>query len=159
MEGFEVRRFCDSDADEVAAMIAYTMRTVSIKDYSHEYIENCLQAFGADNLISRAKAMNFYVVTDQNCGQIVGCGAVAPYGDGTDECCYYNIFVLPQFQGRGVGRLIVKTLERDELCLRSKRIEVPSSITACEFYKRLGYSHKGEVVLDENLLYKMEKYR
>ena len=48
----------------------------------------------------------------------------------------FNIFVLPEYQGKGVGRMIMETLENDEYFLRAKRVEIPASITACEFYKK-----------------------
>lgn len=34
-----IRRFKESDAEEVSALIARTLREVNIKDYSAEYIE------------------------------------------------------------------------------------------------------------------------
>lgn len=37
---YYVRRFQTSDADEVSALIIKTLRTINIKDYSAEYIEN-----------------------------------------------------------------------------------------------------------------------
>jgi len=44
--------------------------------------------------------------------------------------------------------------------LRAKRIEIPASITACEFYKKMGYGYKdGIVKLDEEGLYQLEKFR
>ena len=54
----------------------------------------------------------------------------------------------------------MEALERDEYFLRAKRIEVPASITARDFYRKLGYSYKNGVAsVDEELLYRMEKNR
>ena len=50
-----------------------------------------------------------------------------------DEVSSLIIFVLSEYQGKGIGRKIIETLEQDEFFLRAKRIEIPSSITACEF--------------------------
>ena len=36
----DIRRFQTGDADEVSALIATTLRTTNIKDYSSEDIEN-----------------------------------------------------------------------------------------------------------------------
>lgn len=91
---------------------------------------------------------------------IVGCGAIGPYWDKADESSLFTIFVLPEHQGRGIGRLIVETLEKDEYALRAKRIEIPASITGLEFYKRMGYDYKNNVTSpDEEGLYRLEKYR
>ena len=55
---------------------------------------------------------------------------------------------------------IINTLENDEFFLRAKRIEIPASITACGFYKKMGYRHKNGVdTVDDEKLYRMEKKR
>ena len=60
----------------------------------------------------------------------------------------------------GVGKKIIETLEQDEFFLRANRIEIPSSITACEFYKRMGYIYKNGInVVDEEQLIRLEKFR
>ena len=72
----------------------------------------------------------------------------------------FNIFVLPEYQGKGVGRKIIETLESDDYFLRAKRIEIPASITACPFYKKMGYSYKNGIdVIDEEQLFRLEKFR
>ena len=71
-----------------------------------------------------------------------------------------TIFVLPEYQGQGVGRRIIQTLEQDEFFLRAKRIEIPASVTAVEFYKKLGYNYKNGIAeLDDEQLCRLEKYR
>lgn len=38
--------------------------------------------------------------------------------------------------------------------------EIPASITACEFYKKMGYTYKNGIdVVDEELLFRLEKFR
>ena len=92
--------------------------------------------------------------------QIVGCGAIGSYWGKTDESSLFNIFVLPEYQGKGIGRAIIQTLEQDEYFLRAKRIEIPASITACAFYRKMGYDYKNGVVqVDEEGLYRLEKFR
>jgi hypothetical protein len=54
----------------------------------------------------------------------------------------------------------METLEKDEFFLRAKRIEIPASITACEFYKKFGYTYKNGVsVPDDEQLFRLEKRR
>ena len=109
-------------------------------------------------MIKRASWTHFYVVCDKT--RIVGCGAIGPYWGKEDESSLFNIFVLPDYQRKGIGREIIKTLEQDEYFLRAKRIEIPSSITACEFYKKMGYTYKNGVdVIDEEQLFRLEKFR
>lgn len=90
----------------------------------------------------------------------MGCGAIGPYWGKEDESSLFNIFVLPEYQGKGVGRKIIEVLEQDEFSLRAKRIEIPSSVTACEFYKKMGYTYKDGIdFVDEEQLFRLEKVR
>lgn len=43
-----------------------------------------------------------------------GCGAIGPYWGKEDESSLFTIFVLTDYQGKGVGRRIVETLENDD---------------------------------------------
>lgn len=157
-EIYITRRFQETDAEEVSELIIKTLRTSNIKDYSAEYIENDVKMFSPEGVIARAGWTHFYVVLDKE--SIVGCGAIGPYWDKEDESSLFNIFVLPEYQGTGVGRRIIETLEKDEFFLRAKRIEIPASITACEFYLKMGYTYKNGIdVVDEEQLYRLEKFR
>ena len=155
---YSIRRFQASDADEVSELIVKTLRTTNIKDYSVEYIENDVKMFTPDGVIERAGGTHFYVISDEE--SIVGCGAIGPYWGKEDESSLFNIFVLPEYQGKGVGRKIIETLEKDEYYLRAKRVEIPASITACEFYEKMGYTYKNGIdVVDEEQLFRLEKFR
>ena len=68
--------------------------------------------------------------------------------------------MLPEKIGRGIGSAIVRALEADAFFLRAKRIEVPSSITAVKFYRKMGYKFKdGNAAPDEEGLIRMQKIR
>lgn len=157
-KNYHVRRFQPSDANEVSALIIKTLRITNSKDYSAEYIENDVKQFSPEGVIKRAGWTHFYVVCDGDI--IVGCGAIGPYWDKEDESSLFNIFVLPEYQGKGIGRKIIETLESDAYFLRAKRIEIPASITACAFYRKMGYTYKDGVdVPDEEQLFRLEKFR
>ena len=153
-----IRRFKEADAQKVSALIAKTLRTTNIKDYSPEFIENEVNVLTPEYIAWRASWTHFYVVCEGE--TIIGCGAIGPYWGSETESSLFTIFVLPEYQGKGVGRRIIKALEQDEYFLRAKRIEIPASITALNFYKKMGYNHKpGHELPDEEQLYRLEKYR
>lgn len=155
---YHVRKFQVRDAEEVSALIIQTLRTTNIRDYSAEYIEKDAKLFTPDRVIDRAGWTHFYVVCDKQL--IVGCGAIGPYWGSEEESSLFNIFVLPEYQGKGIGRKIVETLEQDPFFLRAKRVEIPASITACEFYKKMGYAYKNGIdAVDEEQLFRLEKFR
>ena len=73
------RRFEQTDADEVAKLVANTMRTTNAKDYSQDYIENELKHLTARDLIARARHFHCYVLLDGQSHQIVAVGSIGPY--------------------------------------------------------------------------------
>ena len=153
-----IRRFQETDAKEVSDLIAKTLRTTNSRDYSSEYIENDIRLLTPAYLIRRSQWTHFYVVCDED--MIIGCGAIGPYWGKPDESSLFTIFVLPEYQGQGIGRKIIETLERDEFFLRAKRIEIPASITACGFYRKMGYDYKDGIhAVDEEQLFRLEKFR
>ncbi len=90
---------------------------------------------------------------------VLGCGAIAGYYGSTEESILLTIFVLPELHGKGIGREIIRALEDDAFFHRAKRIEIPASITACDFYRKLGYEYKGGVrKVDEGGCIRLEKY-
>ncbi len=152
------RRFEPADAEAVSALICTTLRTTNIRDYSPEYIEHHCTLFTPKKVIQRAGWTHFYVFCRE--AKIVGCGAIGPCWGKEDESCLFTIFVLPEYQGKGVGRKIVETLEGDEYALRAKRIEIPASVTACAFYRKLGYDYKDGIdTMDPEQLFRLEKFR
>ena len=152
------RRFVEADAAEVSALIPKTLRITNSKDYSPEYIEKDVAQFTPEKVVERASWTHFYVFCDGE--KIVGCGAIGPYWGKEDESSLFNIFVLPEYQGKGVGRKIIEMLETDEYALRAKRIEIPASITACAFYRKMGYQYKNGIdAVDAEQLYRLEKIR
>lgn len=157
-EIYKIRRFQEKDAEETAALVARTLREVNIKDYSAEYIEENVSSHSAEVLSERAKDGHMYVVCDDS--KIVGCGAIAGFWGSTTESILLTIFVLPEYQGQNIGRLIVQTLEQDEFFLRANRIEIAASITAVDFYRKMGYDYKNGIAeLDEEQVYRLEKFR
>ena len=153
-----IRRLKPEDAQTLSEMIAITLRTTNVKDYSETYIEKIVQRMEPDCLLESAAGRHFYVAEED--GRIVGCGAIGPYHGKKDESCLYTVFVHPDFQGKGVGLRIMEAIERDEYFLRAKRVEVPASLTAVRFYLKLGYTHKdGLMEPDEEQLIRLEKRR
>ena len=154
----KIRRFQKKDAKKVSELIVETLRKTNIKDYSADLIENYVNNFQPENVLKRASWTHFYVAEEK--GNIIGCGAIGPYWDKIDESSLFTIFISPEHQGKGIGRKIIETLEKDEYFLRAKRIEIPASITAVQFYKKMGYSYKNGInKADNEGIVRMEKFR
>ena len=153
-----IRKFTEQDAQAVAELIVTTIRISNARDYPAELMEELVKTETPEHVLQRASWTHFYVA--EEAGKIIGCGAIGPYWGKKDESSLFTIFVHPEYQGEGIGKRIVETLEQDEYALRAKRIEIPASITGLPFYQKMGYSFKdGKDTVDEEHLYRLEKFR
>ena len=153
-----IRRIRPGDADAVVTLIARNLREVNSRDYPAEYINALVQAHDRDVIVDRIQNTHMYVVCEGDA--VLGCGAIQSYYGSQTESVLLTIFVLPEMHGRGAGRMIMRALEEDEYALCASRIEIHASITACEFYRKLGYAYKGgERRLDTDGCIRLEKLR
>lgn len=153
-----IRKFQESDAAAVSELIRTTLQITNSRDYPPEIINALIERETPDHILQRASWTHFYVAEADS--EIIGSGAIGPYWDKQDESSLFTIFVRPDCQGKGVGKAIVETLERDPFALRAKRIEIPASITGLPFYLKMGYSYKNGITEpDEERLYRLEKCR
>lgn len=107
-------------------------------------------------IAARAKDAHFYVAC--NGDTVIGCGGITGYWGSTEESYLTSIFVLPDYQGNGVGRMIVEALEADQYFRRAWRTEVGSSLTAVHFYEKKGYEFKNGITdHDEYGVVRLEK--
>ncbi|RDY26716.1 N-acetyltransferase [Romboutsia weinsteinii] len=157
MENITIRRFRECDAQSVSELVRRNSMEVNIKDYPREYMERLAEIFDYNKALSKANSSHMYVACMAE--KVVGCGSIVSFWGKEDESILSTIFVLPEFHGKGIGRLIIESLEKDEYFIRSKRIEIPSTITACEFYKKMGYKYKNGISkLDDEGHYRLEKF-
>ena len=153
-----MRRFQEQDAPAVSDLIITTLRVSNTKDYPPDMMEELVLHMQPVDILQRASRAHFYVAVDDE--KIVGCGAIGAYWGKEDESSLFTIFVLPEYQGKGIGRKIIQTLEQDEFFLRARRIEIPASITATHFYLKMGYKYKNGITEpDEELLIRLEKFQ
>lgn len=75
-----IRRFKESNADELSDLIAKTLRITNSKDYSNEYIEDNVKTFSPEFLINRSQWTHLYVVCEKN--KMIGCGIIFEKGEG-----------------------------------------------------------------------------
>ena len=156
--GITMRLISESDAKAVSDLIRKTISISNKKDYPEDLMDQLIEMETPEHVLERASWTHFYVA--ELAGSIIGCGAIGPYWGKEDESSLFTIFVDPEFQGMGVGRYIMNTLEKDEFFTRAKRIEIPASITGVPFYLKMGYDYKNGIKEpDEEHLIRMEKFR
>lgn len=156
METVTLRRFQKGDEFAVSDVICTTLTISNRKDYSPAFIEENIRSHSPEMIAERAEEAHFYVAMDGK--MIIGCGGITGYWGSTEESYLISIFVMPDYQGKGVGRKIVAALEADEYFRRAWRTEVGSSLTAVSFYRKMGYEFKNGVKdADEYGVVRLEK--
>ena len=152
-----IRLITEKDYKNVADMIARSVSNSAFtKFYPQQSIDYIKKSLDADGVKKRASWTHFYVIEKDN--KIIACGAIGPYWDSKTESSLFNIFVDENYQRQGFGRKIIETLEKDEYFKRAKRIEVPASMSAIPFYRKMGYEHKnGELIYDDGH-FSLEKF-
>lgn len=151
-----IRKFRKGDEAAVSDVICTTLSVSNSKDHSAEFIEESIKNHSPQLVALRADESHFYVVLDGR--KIIGCGGITGYWGSETESYIVSVFVLPEYQGRGIGRKIIETLEADEFFLRAWRTEIGSSLTAVDFYRKMGYEYKNGVTSpDEYGVIRLEK--
>ena len=154
-----IRRFAHADAGEVQNIIRRGLREINGRDYPEKRIEEYCEYFTVEKIRSQAETAHMYVAVS-DAGKVAGTGTIAPFWGSVTESILLTIYVLPELIGQGIGTAIVHALEKDEYFLRAKRVEVPSSLTAVNFYRKMGYCFKdGRGESDEEGLIRMEKLK
>lgn len=100
-----LRRFRGGDEFAVSDVICKTMMISNRKDYSPAFIEESIRGHSPEAIAANARGAHFYVAMDGE--TIIGCGGITGYWGSTEESYLTSIFVLPDYQGKGVGRKII----------------------------------------------------
>lgn len=139
----------DNDYKNVAEMIARSVSDSAFSTfYPQRFIENIKNSLDEEGVKKRASWTHFYVIEENE--KIVACGAIGPYYGSESESSLFSIFVDSKCQGKGYGRKIIEVLEKDEYFKRASRVEIPASISAIPFYRKMGYEHKnGDLIYSD----------
>jgi ribosomal protein S18 acetylase RimI-like enzyme len=137
----KIRKFRTSDAIFVANIIKRCLLEVNIKDYSEKVIKSMCDHFSPQHLIEISAKREVYVIV--KFGEILGTG-------GLTENNVRSVFVDPDLHRSRIGSQLMKHLETQVMKRGYSYIELFSSVTAFEFYRKLGY-RKLKVIQDEDM--------
>lgn len=154
----EIRKFEENDVEKVQEVIHRNFFEVNIRDYTIEEMEELALVYSKEKILDLGKTSHFYVSLTNEV--VNGCGAISYLDESKEESILLTVFISPELQGKGIGKEIMKALEEDEIFKNTKITEVHASITACEFYKRLGYTYKNGITeMGPGRHYKLEKLK
>jgi GNAT superfamily N-acetyltransferase len=133
----QIRRALDSDAEAISQLIVQTLRLSNAQDYPSAVIDRVAANFDAAGVRGLMASRQVFVALDG--ARVVGTASLA--GD-----VVRSVFVLPERQGRGVGKALMRHVEGIARAGGMQQLRVPASLTAVPFYSTLGYAVVREVV-------------
>jgi GNAT superfamily N-acetyltransferase len=100
------------------------------KDHANEIIERVERSFSPSAVLQLIGKRAVFVATIG--GGVVGTASL-------DGSVVRTVFVAPDAQARGIGKLLMAEIERTARERNIPMLAVPSSVTAESFYARLGF--------------------
>jgi GNAT superfamily N-acetyltransferase len=129
-----IRTFEPRDAEAVSALIQRTMRESNSRDYQLDRLQPLIDYFSPEK-VRRLSQERVCLVAVAN-QQLIGTAAL----DGTELVTF---FVLPEYQGQGIGMRLLAAIEDQARMQGISHITVDASITGVAFYTRMGYLRTG----------------
>jgi N-acetylglutamate synthase-like GNAT family acetyltransferase len=144
----QVRRAQPADASGISDVIIGALRESNARDYTPEIIARLELSF-SPSAVERMIAQRDVFVGMKDDG-IVGTASL----DGQQV---RTVFVSPDVQGRGLGRLLMQVVEATARERHMAALHLSSSLTAEPFYARLGYAFVREALYGDERTIVMEK--
>ncbi|MEL6672043.1 MAG: GNAT family N-acetyltransferase [Bacteroidota bacterium] len=135
-----IRTYQPGDEFGLSELIRTTLLQSNGKDYPLSILQPLIDYFSPEKV--KILAGERYCLVALAAGRIVGTGAL-------EDQELKTIFVLPEFQGKGIGKAIVQQLEAYARTKDIAFIHLPASITGKAFYLSLGYE-EGETFMSEH---------
>jgi len=121
-------------------IITRNLLEINSKDYSSEKIQRLIPEFTPEKIDEFSKIRKVFVAVNSDIPVGISCVAKDIYG-GDSDYVLLTVFILPELQGKDIGAKLIKKCEKYVESVNGKKINVPASITAHEFYNKLGYRY------------------
>ncbi len=126
----QIRKFRKEDTRKVSNLIIKCLKEVNSKDYSKKIINFMCRHFSSKKIIDISKKRQIYVAVKNN--EIIGTASLK-------KNVILSVFVNPAMHRKQIGKRLMRKIEQQAMKKGYKSVELPSSLTAFDFYKKLGY--------------------
>ncbi|MGM4922980.1 GNAT family N-acetyltransferase [Tardiphaga sp. 215_C5_N2_1] len=144
----DIRPAQAGDAADISRVIIRALRETNAKDYTPDIIARVELSFSSAAVERLIDQRDVFVAEMDN--RVVGTASL-------DGQTLRTMFVLPDVQGRGIGRLLVQRIERVARERQLAILTVPATVTAEAFYARLGFTAVREAYHGEERTIVMER--
>ncbi|MGY8704391.1 GNAT family N-acetyltransferase [Bradyrhizobium sp. 18BD] len=143
-----IRPAREDDAADISGVILRALRETNAKDYTDAIIERIARSFSPDAVRELIGKRTAFVATVGD--RIVGTASL-------DGSVVRTVFVAPDVQGRGIGKLLMAGIERSARERSIAALTVSSSVTAETFYAGLGFRAVRDSYYDDERTIIMER--
>jgi GNAT superfamily N-acetyltransferase len=144
----EILDYKESYFEEIYNVVHNTIEKIYPKYYPRKAVDFFHKHHSKENMLE--KLINEYTKVLIENRKIIGTGSVKNNEIG-------RFFILPEYQNRGYGKILLKELENTIIENDHEEITLSSSLGAVFFYKRCGYKYYDYKIIpvedDENLCY------
>ena len=124
-----IRKATKNDINQIIDIINNNLTVINALDYPKPVIDFMLAYYSKENIDKWIDDFTLFLVAEED-AKVVGNVAL----DGNELKALY---VAPKKQGKGIGRKLINDLENRS---KGKKIFMYASLTAYDFYTRLGYT-------------------
>lgn len=145
-------------AKEISKIITKNLLEVNSKDYGINFVKNHAKDFTVSKIEENfSKRTKTFVALENNI--VVGtAGLDKSWYNDNGEYWILSVFVDIDHHKKGIGKMLIQKIENYAEEINVKKLVIPASITACEFYNKLGYRYKDDIKkLNDDKMYIMEK--
>lgn len=131
-----------AEIDDIDAMTDVSIRSKQSNGYDDAFMDAC-----RDELTITAARLcqgEYWVAVDGT--EIIGCASLSP-DEGHRSGMVHSFFIDPDYQGRGIGRLIWDQLLRRAHAYAMTEVRLDSDPNAVPFYEAMGFRVVGDAPL------------
>lgn len=126
-----IRDYEEKDLESLAYVVRRTIKESYDETYPPEAIKYFLELHSKENM--QKDIPNGRTVILELKGRIIATGSIVE-----DEI--KRVFILPEYQGKGLGRKIMEKLEETALANGIRKVKLCASMPSKDFYLMLGYT-------------------
>lgn len=156
----KVVEYDDKYAKEMSKIIITNMYEINIKDHGKEVIDRISKHFTEEEIKKHfPNRTKCFVALDNE--RVVGTASIDRFrGDKTGtKYIILTVFVRKENHKQGIGKRLIKEIEKYAVQLGIKELIIPASVYGCEFYRKLGYDYlDGKKEQNEDKEYILVKY-
>lgn len=136
-----IRKFREEDATKVCYLVRRNIKEILPDYYSKEVCDYLYDCFSLKKFLKRTKNRNIFVAVKRK--KIIGVIEL-------DEAQIRSFYVNPDYQNKGIGKILYNKIEEIANSKKIKKLFVKSSLNAQGFYEKLGFKKIKKTVFERD---------